>query len=504
MTSPRVPRAAALGTLLVAVLALGACSSSTTNTSESPTKPTQSQPSTTTPPAAGPTARVVAELRGGNGVNLASAAADPLPKSWIESEYAVAGTATSYRAAGPLPTDGEFTLEADTTADYETRIVVRRPRRAADFNGTVLVEWLNVSSGLDAAPDFTYLRNEIVRGGYAWVGVSAQMVGVEGGPVLVPVKGAVDAGAGKGLRAIDPARYDTLHHPGDAYAYDIYTQIGRAVRTASGSQPLGPLRPRRVLAVGESQSAFALTTYYDGIQPLTRAFDGFLIHSRGGSAAPLGRPGEAIDLVSAVSGAPTRLRTDLAAPVLMVETETDMVDFINYFPAEQPDNPRLRIWQVAGTAHADAYIVGPIADQLGCATPVNAGPGHFVVKAALRALDGWVARGIAPPKAPRLTVVEDALQRDEYGNATDGIRTPLVDVPVDTLSGAAPPGPVVCLLFGSTTPLTEDQLAARYSSRRRYLREYRAAAEAAIDAGFVLPEDRAELLAAASPARIRE
>ena len=43
--------------------------------------------------------------------------------------------------------------------------------------------------------------------------------------------------------------------------------------------------------MGESQSAYALTTYVNGVHPLTGLFDGFLIHSRGGAAMPLGEPG---------------------------------------------------------------------------------------------------------------------------------------------------------------------------------------------------------------------
>ena len=59
--------------------------------------------------------------------------------------------------------------------------MVRRPADPAAFSGTLVVEWLNVSSGADAAPDWTYLSDEIVRRGHVWVGVSAQYVGVEGG-----------------------------------------------------------------------------------------------------------------------------------------------------------------------------------------------------------------------------------------------------------------------------------------------------------------------------------
>ena len=61
---------------------------------------------------------------------------------------------------------------------------MNRPVRRRDFNGTVVVEWLNVSGGADAAPDWIHMHDELIREGYAWVGVSAQAVGLnalEGG-----------------------------------------------------------------------------------------------------------------------------------------------------------------------------------------------------------------------------------------------------------------------------------------------------------------------------------
>ena len=77
------------------------------------------------------------------------------------------------------PADGRITVRPGATAPYTTRIVVRRPSDPKKFNGTVLVEWLNVSGGTDAAPDFAFLHRDIVREGYAWVGASAQQAGIE-------------------------------------------------------------------------------------------------------------------------------------------------------------------------------------------------------------------------------------------------------------------------------------------------------------------------------------
>ena len=75
---------------------------------------------------------------------------------YVEQEFFVSGTASSFTSAAPLTADGEWTAAPGDTAHYVTRILVRRPTDARKFNGTVIVEWLNVSGGLDAAPDWTF------------------------------------------------------------------------------------------------------------------------------------------------------------------------------------------------------------------------------------------------------------------------------------------------------------------------------------------------------------
>ena len=82
--------------------------------------------------------------------------------------------------------------------------MVRRPADATAFSGTVVAEWLNVSSGADAGPDWTYLADEIVRRGHAWVGVSAQYVGVEGGSAAVGDLGLAALKTERPLRDAQP------------------------------------------------------------------------------------------------------------------------------------------------------------------------------------------------------------------------------------------------------------------------------------------------------------
>src|SRR3546814_1415681 len=86
------------------------------------------------------------------------------------------------------------------------------------------------------------------------------------------------------LKKADAQRYASLQHPGDAYAYDIFSKAGQAARSAS---ILGGLKAKHVLAAGESQSAGFLTTYVNTVGRSGKIFDGYLIHSRFAGAAPL-------------------------------------------------------------------------------------------------------------------------------------------------------------------------------------------------------------------------
>ncbi|MGH9091187.1 MAG: alpha/beta hydrolase domain-containing protein, partial [Acidimicrobiales bacterium] len=409
---------------------------------------------------------------------------------YVQHELFAAGTAHAFRADA-APSDGRWTVSPTTAATYRTRILVRRPANPARFSGTVVVEWLNESAG-ESSPDWDFLNPYLMRAGDAYVGVTVQQLGVDGG---TPILGSIGS-AGAGLVHEDPARYGTLHHPGDRYALDMFAQIGLGLRTAGGRRALGPLRPRHVVAVGESQSAFYLTTFADALQPVTHAFDGIFIHSRGGGGAPL----NGASVVSGSLKGGLRIRTDLHVPVFMFETQTDVIE-LGYASAQQPDTPRVRTWEVAGTSHADAFLVGAAASLLGCTTSVNSGPQHEVAQAAFAAFTRWVVHGTPPPSPPRFRLSSRhpaTLALDRYGNVLGGVRTPAVDVPVSTLSGAAPAGAsALCALFGSTTAFTQQQLVSLYHSQAGYLARYRASLGRAIAGGYVLAATRSALVAQA-------
>lgn len=413
---------------------------------------------------------------------------------YTESEWAASGEAASY-SVEELPHDGRVRVAEADSAPFATRVLVRRPD-SARFSGVVLVEWLNVSGGQDAAPEYTYLAEEIVRAGHAWVGVSAQFIAVEGGDAAVGMGGQTG-----GLRAQRAERYGDLHHPGDAYAYDIVTQIGRFCRDAREDGPLAGLAPETVIAIGESQSAIALTSYYDGVHPLAGVFDGFLLHSRGGGALPFDDRGRAAGIADAVRSSSVLLRDDLDTPVLVVQAEGDLGGLLDSARSRQPDSDAVVTWEIAGQAHADAFQLGELAGMVDCGGPINSGQQVFVVRAALRHLVSWVGGGARPPAAPPIELGDDGeVAVDDLGLGRGGVRTPAVEAPVERLVGAPyPRSAPFCMLLGRTEEVTEEQLRRRWAGRDEYLRAYEEATDRLIAEGFLLAEDRDEILADARP-----
>lgn len=523
--------------LFVALLALGvtACSgddSGSSNEGSSTEAPSTEAPSTEapvvteppfapTPPAVSGVGATTVEgpVTGGAGqIVFGTSTFDGAAFDYTEEEYFIAGTATSYTSATPLSEDGKWTVEPKDTAEYKTRIVVRRPVSAETFGGTVYVEWLNVTAGLDTGPTWSLSWIDMIRQGAAWVGVSTQRVGVEGG--------GNPMGEFRVLKKADPERYGSLNHPGDNYSYDIFSQAGATVWQQADTI-LGGLQPEVVIAAGESQSAFRMASYLDALAPIHDVYNGYLVHSRGSRAANLTCATNCVDPVDP-SDVPTptvvRIREDLTRPVLNFVTETDVVgDRLGYRRAEQPDTEVFRSWEVAGTAHGDAYSLGindgekgdgqadvelfeaqfgaPTSVYMGiieCSKPINAGPHTYVLRAAIRALDTWIRTGVAPASMPKLQNNADitGYEVDANGVALGGIRTPYVDVPMAVLSGLGQDGGGFCGLFGTTTSFTADQLDAMYPTADDFIARWNEATDAAVAAGAILEIDAEAIKAA--------
>jgi hypothetical protein len=447
----------------------------------------------------------------------------PSKVGYEQSEYFLSGTARSYTSTTPLAENGRWHVVPKTSATYKTRVVVYRPINPKRFDGTVVVEWFNVTAGVDAAAAWLTSHIQMIRSGMAYVGVDAQGGGIGG------ERGSIGTAYGSGgLEQVDPGRYQSLHHPGDSYSFSIFEQAGEAVH-AAGSKLLGGLQPKRVLALGESQSAGYMVTYIDAIQPLSPGvFNAYFVYSRGGNGADLSQSPQP----TLATPYPTFIRTDLHVPVFLFETEADLLG-LGYLPARQPPTKYIREWEVAGTAHDDTYGLlysrsdsgsgsadvdafdsmlnppsHPIPGIIDCAAPVNAGSHTYEARAAMVAVNNWVARGNAPQESPRLDVDASghAFVADANGNALGGVRTPQVVAPVAKLSGIGQPGAfdvegtnvpagqsvpgaAFCGIFGTTVPFSASQLAILYPTHAAFVSRWDDATAAAVKAGYLLPAD---------------
>jgi hypothetical protein len=395
---------------------------------------------------------------------------------YVEEEFFVEGTASQYT----LPSLETGTTIKDGDKAYKTRIIVRRPADQKNFNGTVLLEWYNVTAGLDIEFDWYLSRDYITRAGYAWVGVSAQPVGVN------RLKLWSDR-----YKSLDVSDKGNLTNE---LSYDIYSQVAQALRNPEGTNPLGGLKLNKIIATGHSQSAGYLARYYNSIQPLHQVIDGFVIR-----------------------GTSTPLRTDTNTKIFRTMAEGDVRQALSTATttgSDEPDTENFRRWEVAGTSHVDwiqrqGYEPTLIRD-LGGITPILSDRPPFsripftnVQNAAYDYMVKWIDGRVVPPNAPRFTWEVDGVtkSRDSYGNALGGIRLPEHEVPTAVNTGDNS-GPGFERLYGSHEPFDAATLRLLYPNHGSYVSKINHATNTILNQGFILKDDAALTRQAASKSSI--
>jgi hypothetical protein len=417
-------------------------------------------------------------------------------RSFVMEEFFIEGSAVAYEpeAGSELSADGRFRLREAETAPFRTRFLVVRPRDPAAFNGTVFLNWQNVTGGYEAG---AANEEEIYRSGAAWVGVSAQRVGMEGFPGGVSPFGG-GAPPGQHLKLRDPDRYGSLQHPGDRWSYDMFTQVARAVgpdRDRGGLDPMAGLAVRHVIGTGASQSAARLLAYVNGVHPLAHALHGYL-PTIGGFVATAFTDDVSGNTPTAALGLRTAcvVRDDLDVPAFWVNSETEVLSRASV-PIPVRDTDHFRLWEVAGTPHYPR----PDTIDFGDGWQNNRLPYAPVVTAAFRQMQRWLTEGTPPPSIPYIVVAGDPpeIVRDQHGNAVGGVRLPEVEAPTMAHEGFAPTEGLGRLV-GRARPLPPEVLASLYADEQAYANAYATASDAAVAAGTLLPEDADRLKAAAA------
>jgi hypothetical protein len=199
------------------------------------------------------------------------------------------------------------------------------------------------------------------------------------------------------------------------------------------------------------------------------------------------------------------------------------------------DGPELRVWQIAGASHVDAWIgaygkaehnwdvtgtpqgysqeaagqwgleggQGGVCNLFTGPDPVRADelPQQYAHDTALAALQRWMTTGQPPTDTPPLkfdpsgAAAKDGagggVATDQYGNPLGGLRLPQIQAPVAQYQGTCPQQGQG--LIGTTIPFTTAQLLKAYPSFASYRTKMCEAAIADVQQGVLLPIDARDI-----------
>jgi hypothetical protein len=449
-------------------------------------------------------------------------------RGYVEEEYIVRGRARVF--------DWGVSRNPVVLAEgpYITRILVRRPKDAARFSGTVIVEPFNQSANVDLPIMWAQSHEQFMADGYAWVGLSTK-------PNTL-----------RALKLFDSARYAAVGFPNPRPApacavadinplsqpstvndetgltWDAISQLGALLKSDAGSRLIGaPVA--RLYMTGQSQSAgyartyasvFAHTVATKEGKPL---YDGYLYSGSPPWQVPLHQCRK--DLAD---GDPRLITPAVGVPVIEIFAQGDIGTNIGTRRPDSDAAPDLfRRYEVAGASHVDPFETQSFpsdADMKRAQGRMSSGaepdcrpqnvtlsdfPVRYAFDAAWRNLDAWVRKGITPPRAERLQLKPDSKQfvpetafvLDAFGNAQGGVRSTYVDVPTVRWVGSRS-GSFRCMFYGYRINMPGAELRRLYPDHASYVQKVRARADQLVAERWLTPADRDSVVREAERAQI--
>ena len=459
----------------------------------------------------------------------------PVPSGYEEAEYLVSGRARLYEygatgvqviapcpaSAGPL---------GCRNVPYTTRMLVKRPIDPRRFSGTVIIEPFNPSSGYDIANVWDRSWPYFVRDGDVFVGWTSRYASI------------------RALKQFEPGRYARLRWGtnsavDDGITFDIAAQIGAMFKLNRPRSPIHRLAVRHVFEAGFSQDGGFTFTQADVFNAIDRlpnggpVYDGYV---PGGAVGPSDINFGLTAAGSLPSGDPRNRMQPRDSPVIQINTETEAVllGLPTALAYRRPDsnarNDRYRLWEVPGASHISndlgsspiteerdlaeieriplsalpptgcahqQYQSGPWVGANGTIDP-NPYPFGYVADAAFADLTKWLDDGTPPPRAARIQVSDTragTTDRDRFGNALGGLRTPFVDVPTATYSpvddsARATPLSALCPLIGFSIPFSHATLHGLYPNHADYLARVTRETNELVRTGFWVASDAATVV----------
>ena len=361
----------------------------------------------------------------------------------------------------PYVTEEYFVTGTIGDAPYATRIIVRRPRNAGAFSGTVVSEALHAGG---RSLVFEWSRQSILARNHMFVEIVHS-----GGNVNL-------------LKTFNADRYAPLNIA-MGQTNEVIAQVGRLIKSKTG--PFAAYDVRRATLMGTSASSGTVRTYLTAHPTLRMPdggpiFDGFLLTSTNGNT-----PLPVVDV-----------------PMIQMPTQTEVVTWaeqgIKYRrpDSDEPGN-RFRLYEVAGMPHNNSRD-NPGFQNDPCTLPVTDFPAGAFTALGLNHLIEWIANAKTPPHAPPIAVDQDPkndgshLALDEHGNAKGGIRNVWVDVPIATYGvfgkGKTQQQDRLCQLAGTKVPLAGEVLRKLYRGNADYAGRVEQRLKQSIADGWFLQE----------------
>jgi hypothetical protein len=436
--------------------------------------------------------------------------------NYVEHEYTISGTAAIYAYnSSTLPRHVDNT----GTTDYTVRILVRRPADMENnFDGGVIVEYLNPTANVDFDFVWGFTADYIMRTGKVWVGVTLKTV------------------PNNYLKSWNSCRYASLNFPNLGAYPDFTRDLGLKLKSLDSDNPLGNYPAQRLILTSFSQSGGQVVTFMNDFHQHARLsnnapiFDGYYLcdpTSNGAqdpsTAARYNDDRRYINFAN-LPGIPIiRTRTEnlltnefsrRVAVRQRDSTPQDLYKFRNYelLGAHLNDAMMARIKFIGERDHINIGL--GLIPPFSCQNPDSIVRVSDFYKANLEQLDTWITNGISPPKGEDklielsgpipsdtdTTSVQPTILRDSYGVALGGIRMTDIAVPIGSnnvvnlpLAGITTDW-CAAKLRGTFSAFTPTMLDSLYKNHGKYVSKVAQSAYQLVQAKLLLWDEAEQVV----------
>ena len=432
---------------------------------------------------------------------------------YVEEEYLLYGDANLYS----WPLGVRYAQKIMSECPYCTRILVRKPKDAANFSGCAIVEIFNWARGYDrpiAAWGNCY--EHIMERGDAWIGVSSNSNVLNNLKKFDPVRygdvGFVNPRPSETWYDIPQAdAYHDFHTDAsteDGLVFDALSQLAILLKEGNARNPLYGSPANLVLLTGAMPGT--LSTYVSAVEPVSCAaggkklYDGFLIFMTGA-------PGNVNQLEDKLAPQDSRCKFSGDVPLIRLYTCGDMFGtghhpdwaVLQRHPDEDGPDSFFRSYELPGPNVFLRFVVGSEAKaedlaRMGIDNKRAGGraserdaalskhnswefPTRYILGALIERLKEWCG-GKEPPASRLLDVLGEypdmRFAVDAYGNVTGGVRTPFLEVPIYQLRYEA-----------YAEPLPKELLQELYGDEKGYAKLFSESVNQCVSDGFLLADD---------------